>query len=257
VVIGGGTVAAISIFSALSSRTVPEADGDDNRSAEPAGPGPRNMASDGIRITRGAVATETRALDAGETPVPHTRDGAAGAIDIQIYIDYLCPFCAQFQATNGDYITSLLDNGTTTVEIHPISILDGLSQGTEYSTRAANAAACVANYSPDQFYDFHNLLFANQPEENSRGLSDDELVEFTTQAGVERGDEIASCISTEEFDDWVADASARALDGPIPDSDVDRVVGTPTVIVNGEKYTGALSDLTSFQAFVLQTAGSD
>jgi protein-disulfide isomerase len=223
----------------------------------PSGPGPKNMASDGIQLTQGAIATETKALKAGEDPIPNTRDEAAGTLDIQMYVDYLCPICGQFEATNGDYITSLLDNGKTTVEIHPIAILDRLAQGSKYSTRATNAAACVANYSPNQFYDFHNLLFANQPKENTTGLSDDQLIDLTTQAGVESPDKIASCIKDQEFKKWVADAQARALNGPIPNSNVDKVTGTPTIIVNGLKYEGSVSDLASFQAFVIQAAGSD
>lgn len=223
----------------------------------PSGPGPKNMASDGIQLTQGAIATQTKALKAGEEPIPNVRDEAAGTLDIQMYVDYLCPICGQFEKTNGDYITSLLDNGKTTVEIHPIAILDSRSQGTKYSTRAANAAACVANYSPNQFYDFHNLLFANQPEENTAGLGDDQLIELTTEAKVDNADQIATCIKQVQFKKWVADAQARALNGPIPNSNVDQVKGTPTVIVNGLKYEGSISDLASFQAFVIQAVGSD
>ena len=226
-------------------------------SVGPSGPGPKNMASDGIQLTQGAIATETPALKAGQDPVPNTRDEAAGTLDIQMYVDYLCPICGQFEATNGEYITSLLDNGKTTVEIHPIAILDRLAQGSKYSTRATNAAACVANYSPNQVYAFHNLLFANQPKENTTGLSDDQLVDLTTQAAVENPDKVASCIKSQEFKKWVADSTARALNGPIPNSNVDKVTGTPTVIVNGKKYTGSVSDLASFQAFVIEAAGAD
>lgn len=225
-------------------------------SAGPSGPGPKNMASDGIQLTQGAIATDTAALKSGQDPVPNKRDEAAGTLDIQMYVDYLCPICGQFEATNGDYISSLLDNGKTTVEIHPIAILDRLSQGTAYSTRATNAAACVANYSPNQFYAFHNLLFANQPAENSTGLSDDQLIDLTTQASVENADKIATCIKNQEFKKWVSDSTSRALEGPIPNSNVDKVTGTPTVIVNGKKYTGSVSDLASFQAFVIEAAGS-
>jgi protein-disulfide isomerase len=225
-------------------------------SIKPQGPGPLNMASDGIQLGQGAIATETPALEPGEDPVPNVRDEDAGILDIQMYVDYLCPICGAFEATNGEYISSLMENGKTTVEIHPITILDRLSQGTKYSTRSANAAACVANYSPNQFYAFHNLLFANQPAENSVGLSDDELVDLSTQAEVNEPDDVASCIRGQEFKAWVANSTARALNGPIPNSDVDKVTGTPTVIVNGLKYSGAVDDLASFQAFVIQAAGT-
>ena len=225
-------------------------------SARPAGPGPRNMASDGIQINQGFIATKTDAIQPGEEPIPNERDEAAGVLDIQMYVDYLCPICRQFEETNGAYIASLLENGGTTVEIHPIAILDRLSQGTRYSTRSANAAACVADFSPNQFYDFHNLLFVNQPAENTAGLSDDDLVALSVEAGVLEPDDVASCIRNQTFKSWTAAATARALNGPIPNSNVPQVTGTPTVIVNGLKYEGAINDLASFQAFVLQAAGT-
>lgn len=224
-------------------------------SVKPAGPGPLNMASDGIQINQGFVATETPATKSGGDPTPNER--ADGVLDIQMYVDYLCPICRQFEETNGAYITSLLENGGTTVEIHPIAILDRLSQGTKYSTRSANAAACVANYSPNNYYDFHNALFANQPAENSTGLSDDELVALTADAKVDNADKIASCIKGQDFKAWVGTSTARALNGPIPNSNVDKVTGTPTVIVNGLKYEGSVADLASFQAFIIQAAGED
>jgi len=224
---------------------------------KPAGPGPLNMASDGIQINQGGVATQTAALKAGQDPIPNERDEAAGEVNIQMYVDYLCPICGQFEATNMDYIESLMENGGTTVDIHPITILDRLSQGTKYSTRAANAAACVANYSPDQFLAFHKALFANQPAENSRGLEDSEIVALAKDAGVEKLSQIESCINDQKFKPWVNASTNRALNGPIPNSNVDKVEGTPTVIVNGLKYTGPVDDLESFQAFVVQAAGSD
>ena len=226
-------------------------------SVRPVGPGPQNMASDGIQISQGSIATETPALKSDDKPVANKRDEAAGILDIQMYVDYLCPVCGDFEKTNGEYISSLMENGKTTVEIHPITILDRLSQGTKYSTRAANAAACVANYSPNQFYDFHNLLYANQPAENTTGLTDDQLIEFATQAKVEAATDVSACITDQEFKSWVNASTARALNGPIPNSNIDKVQGTPTVLVNGLKYEGSVSDLASFQAFVLQATGAD
>ena len=226
-------------------------------SIKPEGPGPKNMASDGIQISQGDIALSTPALKAGADPVPNKADTSKGVVDIQMYVDYLCPICGQFEKTNGEYINGLLDNGGATVEIHPIAILDRLSQGTKYSTRATDAAACVANYSPNQYYTFHNLLFANQPEENSTGLTDEQLIDLTKDAKVKDASSIASCIRNQDFKAWVGNSTARALNGPIPNSNVDKVQGTPTVIVNGLKYEGSVSDLASFQAFVIQAAGSD
>ena len=242
---GGIILASLAIIAVITIVIV--------NSTRPQGPGPANMASDGIQIGQGFIATPTPALQPGEDPIPN--EPVEGELNIQIFVDYLCPICGQFEATNGDYISSLLENGGVTVDIHPITILDRASQGTKYSTRAANAAACVANYSPNQFYDFHLALFANQPAEGTTGLSDDELIALAEGAKVQNAENIASCIKDQQFKGFVDASTKRALTGPIPNSNVDKVQGTPTVIVNGIKYEGPVNDLASFQAFIVQAAG--
>lgn len=221
----------------------------------PAGPGPLNMASDGIVIGAGEVAQTTPALAADEDPVPTPSDPASGVIEIRTYVDYLCPYCGQFETTNNAQLTEWINSGAATVEVHPLSILDRLSLGTKYSTRAANAAACVANYSPDQFWAFNTLMFENQPAENSEGLPNDTLKDFASQAGVTAQSDIDTCIDDAQFRSWVDSSTSRALAGPLPNTDEEKVGGTPFVLVNGQKYSGSLTDADAFAAFVVQVAG--
>ena len=89
------------------------------------------------------------------------------------YIDFMCPVCNQFEQLYGEAIDGLVDDGTITLNIHPISILDRASQGTEYSTRAANAMYCVAAADADASVPFMQAMFANQPAEGSTGLTND------------------------------------------------------------------------------------
>jgi len=222
----------------------------------PATAGPRNMLSDGILIGEGFVAKPTAALQPGETPVPNVADETTDVISIQLYVDYFCPVCGLFEKTNGDQIATLVDSGAATVEIFPYAILDSVSQGTKYSTRSSNAAACVADYSPDSYFDFNNILFDNQPEEQTGGLSDEQLIDLTAKAGVDNAPAIAKCITDQKFKDWVAEARDRHRTEGAPNSNVDSIAGTPTVIVNGLKYTGALNDSAAFSAFVLQAANT-
>ncbi|RFA19322.1 DsbA family protein [Subtercola boreus] len=223
-------------------------------SVKTAGPGPLNMASDGIKISQGSVAETTPALSAGQQPTPSATN-AAGVLDIRVYIDYLCPYCGQFEATNLDQIGKWIESGAATYEVHPLSLLDRSSLGTKYSTRAANAAACVSNYSPNNFYDFSALLFSNQPAEGSSGLDDAKLQELAGQAGVGSADQINSCITNQDFKGWVADSTSRATTEPLPGSTVAKVTGTPTVLVDGQQYQGSLTDANAFANFVLQVSG--
>ncbi|GAA1809951.1 DsbA family protein [Agromyces neolithicus] len=224
----------------------------------PDGPGPANMASNGIVLTGGEgviTPVETPALDAGETPTPTVPDDSGTVANIVTYVDYLCPFCGDFEATNAESIRAMLEEGAATLEVHPLAILTNKSAGTQYSLRAANAAACVADTSPATFLDFHDLMFENQPEEGSEGLSNDEITALAKQAGVSSLSTIEKCIDDEQFHRWVQDATNRALTQPVPNSDLASITGTPTVLVNGKQYVGSLTDPAEFQSFVLQATG--
>ena len=217
-------------------------------SIRPPAPGPLNMASDGITIGEGFEAQTTPALQAGDEPVQST-PAEGDPIAIEIYLDYQCPVCRTFEEANTTQLETLLERGVATVQYRPVAILDGVSQGTRYSTRAANAAACVANYSPNSYYDFNTILFQNQPTEGNEGLTDEELIGLTEDADVSKASQIASCITDGRFENWVADATDRAAN----DSDVVNAqgsLGTPTVFVNGEKYGGAPGDASAFAQFV-------
>ena len=54
---------------------------------------------------------------------------------------------------------------------------------TNYSSRALDAAAAVVDTAPGSFQAFHDLLYANQPEEGSAGLTDAQLLDYAVQAG--------------------------------------------------------------------------
>jgi len=221
----------------------------------PAGPGPLNMASDGIQIGKGMTATPTPGLAPKTEPEPNVRVEGSEVIAIQVYLDYLCATCAEFQKVNDDQIQTWLDSGAATIEYHPIALLNSHSQGSQYSTRSANAAACVANYSSSEFYAFNKALFTDQPADNTTGLTDEELFDRATASGVANSESIRRCIDDVAFKAWVKDATDRALSEPIPGSDVQDLTQTPTIIVNGVKYDGDPADAAAFSAVVVQAAG--
>ena len=218
-------------------------------------PGPANMASDGVVVGTGLKVVPTQSLAADASPIASTPDPSGSVVSIRMYIDYLCPFCGEFEKTNGDQLEAWAKSGAATVEVHPIAILTSHSAGTKYSLRAANAAACVANYSADQFWKFHRLLFENQPQEGGPGLTDAQLKGYVASAGAKDTSSIDKCIDDGTYTTWVANATDRALAGPIPNSNVSKLTGTPLVIVNGKQYTGSLTSPDDFKAFVLQAQG--
>jgi len=223
--------------------------------AQPGGRGPLNMLSDGIKIGTGFKAMPTAGIPVNSKPVPSATN-SPDVIDIKLYVDYLCPNCGTFEKKNGDQLRAWVKSGAATVEIHPIAVLTTKSAGTQYSLRAANAAACVAEFSPNQFFDFNEALFADQPKEGTPGLSDVQLTARASKSGVFSMPQVSKCIEDHRFRSWVQAATTRALNGPIPNSSLKAIAGTPTIIVNGSqfKYTTAF-DPNEFAQFVLQVAG--
>lgn len=251
--IQGGIIVAVLAIAALVVTLILQ-------NTRPDGPGPENMASDGILLTAsedgGITAVETPALAADEEPTPTVPDDSGNVANIVMYIDYLCPFCGQFEATNAESIRTMVEQGAATLEVHPVAILTNKSAGSQYSLRAANAAACVADSSPESFFDFNAALFENQPEEGTTGLSNDDLKALAAEAGVSSLSTVERCIDDTQFKSWVQDATTRALTGPVPNSELPSITGTPTVLVNGQQYAGSLDDPAEFQSFVLQATSA-
>lgn len=222
--------------------------------------GPANMASDGIVLTgdgSAITASTTAAIPAGGSPTATDESTvrAGGVVTIDLYVDYFCPHCGTFESTNMTQLKQWVTAGYATLEIHPVAILDSASLGTSYSSRAANAAACVANNDPDDFLAVHEALFAQQPAENTAGLDDDALRALVSAAGV-TDDEVMACITGGEFRTWVTDATQRATSGPLAGTDA-ALSSTPTVLVNGQQYTGANDDADAFLQFISTTLESE
>jgi protein-disulfide isomerase len=242
-IVGGVVVAALIVTVVLVT------------SVRPQTRGPQNMLSDGIKIGVDFTATRTPALRVGETPVA-SDPNASDVVDIQIYYDYLCPNCGAFEERNGSQLRDWIASNAATVEFHPIAIFTSKSNGTQYSLRAANAAACVAELSPDEFFAFHEALFADQPAENTDAYSDDDLVAIARDAGVTSIGNVEKCIDQQRFRTWVNEATQRALAGPIAGTDLASIESTPTIIVNGQEFAYTTNfDPNEFAQFVARAAG--
>jgi protein-disulfide isomerase len=181
------------------------------------------------------VVVNNQATAPGEAPKASNIDADTGAIHVgegsatvATYIDFMCPICNQFEQSYGETLQGLVDDGSITLDIHPIAILDAQSQGTEYSTRAANAMYCVAVADADASVPFMQAMYANQPEEGTPGLTDEEILAIAATAGVS---DIDDCVAEGTYTDFVATMT------PLTPPDENGRIGTPTVVVNDERIT--------------------
>lgn len=238
-----------------------------------AGKTPANMVGDGILIGKGFKAVSGEATpqssssassapqsssSATSTSTPTSTAPAADTVTISIYLDYLCPVCGEFEKANNDYIKGLVESGAATVEYHPIAILTNTSLGSKYSQRAAAAAACVANYSPDAYFDFNTAMFDRQPDEQTTGLSNAQLISLIKGvSGITNTSQISKCVNDQTYASWAVSATQRALAGPLDGTAVPKITSTPTVLVNGQQYQN-ISPFTpeDFSNFVVTAAGN-
>lgn len=179
------------------------------------------------------VQMNRQALAGAESPASAVVDEATGAITfgdgenvVEEYIDLFCPVCQRYHEGYSETVSGLVADGEVTLKVHPISILDRYSQGTEYSTRSASAVYCVADDNPDAVYPFIDLLYRNQPAEGSTGLTDDELADYASQAGAGGA---ADCIAAGEYKDYVTKMTPETPVAPNAQG-----IGTPTVLLNDE-----------------------
>ncbi|WP_431218504.1 DsbA family protein [Leifsonia xyli] len=219
---------------------------------------PKNMASGGTLLTAPTKATTTPAIASGAKPTPTKMQLDGKTAHIQIWLDYQCPYCEQFETTNNSQIKQWLQEGSATLEVHPVAILDS-TQNKQYSTRAAAAASCVANSAPDKFFDVNAALFAKQPnEQTGTGLTNDEIISILKDAGVD-SKTVTDCVNKQTFASFVTNMTQDATTNSQLKNPTSGGFGTPTVFVNGERYQGGFTDAKQFAAFTaaaVKDAGS-
>jgi protein-disulfide isomerase len=189
------------------------------RSTDDSGTTPATMPSG--PVVAPAASTTGGALTAGN---------AAAPVRLEVFLDYMCPYCGRFDRANAAELERLVGDGTVRLELYPLAFLDDMSRGTQYSTRAANAAATVADRAPDKLLAFNQVLFNQQPHEQTDGLSDQQIAQWARGAGVP--DDVVATFTDRRFAPWIAQITQKVMGN--------EITGTPTVRINGARYEGDL-----------------
>mgnify|MGYP000057619396 CR=1 FL=1 len=156
-------------------------------------------------------------------------------VRLDLWEDFQCPNCRNFEAVNNTYINSLIEAGKIKAVFHPMSFI-----GPE-SVMAANAAGCAAD--SGKFLAYHSSLYANQSKTENSGLWNAQVL---TVLGIGAGindKKFAGCVKDNKFAGWVSNIETDATKV--------GVNSTPTVFVDGnlmpsENYL----DLAKFKAYL-------
>jgi protein-disulfide isomerase len=138
------------------------------------------------------------------------------------YADFQCPFCRVYnEDIQPRIIEDYVKTGKVRYEYRHFIVIDGNVGGNE-SRRAAEASECAAQQG--NFWDYHEIVFANQGAEGEGVYADNRLKAFAESIGLDTaafnacfdGKRTASQVTSDE-------GQARAL----------RLTGTPALLVNG------------------------
>jgi protein-disulfide isomerase len=176
----------------------------------------------GVQANRAKIAGSLSAANAS------VKDGVVfgkkAAATVDVYEDFQCPACAQFESILGPTLQNLGEAGKAKVVYHVKNFLDD-NLGNDSSTRAGNAAFCASD--AGRFQEFHNQVFAHQPAKEGAGYTDETLKGFAQAAGIS-GAALTTwqkCLDAGTYVDYVNSVEHQSFS--------DGVRGTPTIRING------------------------
>ena len=164
-----------------------------------------------------SLALQVAAVTSPPTPPPD--DAPSPPVEIVLYSDFQCPFCAQFAAPFRELQTKGVDGVTThvTFKHFPLSIHPA-AQLAHYAAEAAKQQR--------KFWEMHDRLFANQQR-----VQRSDLVGYAKELGLD----------VAKFErDLESDATKAAVAKDLDEGTKAGVQGTPSYTINGKMSSGAM-----------------
>jgi protein-disulfide isomerase len=182
----------------------------------------RNRAAAGTAVYHGPYAPVTRT--AGNA-VTMAQPGVTEPV-LQVYEDYQCSICDEFELANGGAIEKLAYQGQVKIVYHLFTIFVGSQPRQANSTRAWAAAKCVPAGS---WVKYHNLLYANQPAETRQdGFPVTQLLALGKRIGL-TSSAFTQCVTSQRYAAQMVPLSNRIFKSGI--------TATPTLLLNGRSLS--------------------
>lgn len=163
-----------------------------------------------------AVPTQTWPMADGKAMGPKD-----SKVVVTEFADFQCPYCKRFQDTiKPQIIDTYVRTGKIRFEFHHFIVIDANVGGNE-SRRAAEASDCANDQG--KFWDYFNILFANQGSEASGAYSDARLKAFAGSLGLDTA-KFNTCLDTNQFAQQVKLDEGLAISNGLN--------STPSLLVN-------------------------
>ncbi|RZS82873.1 protein-disulfide isomerase [Motilibacter rhizosphaerae] len=209
-----------------------------------------------IAVAVGIVATRGSGSSSASAPRPTGvaavgagfTTGTAGKPVIDLWEDFQCPICKQFEGSDSaKAMRQLAADGKAQLVIHPLSFLDD-NLGNDSSKRAAAAFGCAID--AGKGLEYHDAVYAHQPEKEGAGYTDAQLLSFGTEAGITGPayDTFQQCVKAGTYDGWAGQVQHTM--------EQHGITGTPTIQVAGKSQDLQTLSADSITRAVTAAAGS-
>jgi protein-disulfide isomerase len=142
---------------------------------------------------------------------------------VELFEDFQCPGCREFTASlEPQLIDAYVQSGEARIVFRFYAFI-----GPE-SVQAANASLCADEQG--RFWDYHDMLFANQQGENQGAFTDRRLEAFAEALGLDMP-AFRSCFGDSRYEQEIA--QDRQAGGDL------GVTSTPSIVVAGQLVTSA------------------
>jgi protein-disulfide isomerase len=147
-------------------------------------------------------------------------------VRIEEYSDFQCPACAQFHdLTLSQIIETYVATGQVYFVYRNFPILD--RAGTSESRDAANAVYCAGEQG--QYWEYHDMLFANRIGEGAGGFTRARLEAMAENIGLDPT--FDECLREKRYEDRIIADTTAAIDAGLN--------STPSFLINGQPLVGA------------------
>ncbi|WP_042430643.1 DsbA family protein [Streptacidiphilus anmyonensis] len=170
---------------------------------------------------------------------------------LDVWEDFRCPICDKLEKADGPTIQQLADNGTYKIQYHMATFLDRNLGGTGSMDALEVAGAALNDGGVAKFKAFHDVLYANQPEETTDGFGNlNTLLDLAKKVPG-----LVTPTFTKDVQDRVYAPWAQKVTDAFNSS---GVTGTPTLKLDGKALTvfdsqGNAITPAQYTAFVQQT----
>lgn len=136
--------------------------------------------------------------------------------ELDIWTDYSCTHCKDFEEQFGTTIGSLAVQGKLVVNYHQLQVVS------DYGANAGAVSACVAAADPSSWPDINSVLYALQGDEYADRWTPAQFATFLGEQGVNEAAQ--TCATDRTYRTWVTANTA--------DARKQGITSTPTVFLN-------------------------